>query len=93
MRNRPFVTIAVVIIIGMIRSRPKSRNLDDFAAETYVREPETAPDQTAITKQSAHLFRRRIRRNVKVLRMQFQHCIAHAATHQEGLIARFVQPV
>jgi hypothetical protein len=85
--------VVCVIVILMICCGTKSRNLDDLATETYVSQPETPADQTAIAKQGPYLLGRRIRRDIEIFGVQLQYRVAHAAADEKCLISGLVQPV
>ncbi len=82
-----------MIIVLMDGCGAKRGNLDDFRTEAHVREAKSPADQPAVAKQRLDLLRRRVGRNIEVLGVQFEHGVAHAAAHEEGLVARLVQSV
>ena len=91
--NDAAFVVVRVIVIDVVGRGAKGGNLDDLAAESHVRQPEPAPDKTAVRKQRTHLVRRRVRGHVKVLGVQPHHGIAYATADQECLKAGFIQSV
>ena len=88
---------AVVLVHALRHHRhagcAKCRHLDDLVPEADVREPEAPADQPAVSKQPPHLFGRRIRRNVEVLRDDPDQEVAHASADEEGLVARVPEAI
>src|SRR5210317_114798 len=91
-QDTPLV-IAVMIVVLTDGGSPECRNFDDLAPEAHMRQAKTTANQSTITKQRLDFLWRCVRGDVEVLRMQLEHCIAHSAANQEGLIARLVQSV
>ena len=71
----------------LVEVRAEGRDLDDFSAHAHVREPEPASDETAVPEQAAHGLRRRLGRDVEILRLEAQQQIADASTDQIGAVA------
>ena len=57
-------------------------------AEKDMDQAEAPPDQARVAEQIAHLLRMRIGGNVEVFRAPPEHQIAHAASHQVGVVGR-----
>src|SRR5690606_17611659 len=68
-------------------------HLDDLAPEHHVRQPEAAPDQTAIAEQRLHLLRGGVGGDVEVLGLEPHQQVADRATHQVGFVPALAQPV
>jgi hypothetical protein len=91
-QDAPFV-IAVMIVVFTDGGSPERRNFDNLAPVAHMRQAKTTANQAAVSKQRLYFLRRRVRGDIEVLRMQFEHGIAHAAADEESLIARLVQSV
>ena len=91
-QDTAFVVVRNVVVL-VNGGGPKGRYFDDLAAESHMCEPEPPADEPAIAEQSPHLVRRRVGRNVEVLRVQAEQCIPHTAADQEGLVTGLVQSV
>ena len=66
-------------------------DLDGFGAHVDVHDLEAAADDARATETVAHLFRRRVGRDVEVLRLQSGEQVAHRAADDERLITAFLQ--
>ena len=70
--------------------------LNHFTSENHVHQTETPADDDGALLAGLHLFRRRVRRDVKILRLDAKQHVAHGAAHHISLEAaalkRFTGP-
>ena len=59
----------------------------------HVRQPKPASDQAAIAKQMAHVFRKRVGRDIEILGPNAEQQIADSAADQEALITSLFETV
>ena len=81
------------MLVVSVSSSPECGDFDDLPAKANVRQPETPANQAAIAEQGLDFLGMGVGRDVEVLGMQLEQCIAHPATYQKRLKPRFVQPV
>ena len=77
-------------VFGVLR-RAERRDLEHLRADVHVHEAEAASDDVGAAEERLDLLRRRVGRDVEVLRRQAQQKIAHGAADDERLEARLVQ--
>ena len=77
------------LIIQIVRA--ERRYLDQIALVQHMHDAKTSTNDARATEQFQNLFRTRIGRNVKILRNMPEHQVAHRATHNVGIKARFSQ--
>ena len=87
------VMLDICTILVAVRRGPKRRDFDNLLAKPDVRKPKPPADQAAVAKQRPDLLRMGIGSNVEILGMQPKQCVAHAASDQECLKTRLVQPI
>ena len=81
----------VVLVIG--RSAERGDLYDLSRPKRTWASRKRRPIRSTVAEQRTDLLGRRVGRHVEVLGMQADQGIAHAAAHQEGLVARLVQPI
>src|SRR5690606_6107680 len=79
--------IAVVGLVALARVCPERAGLDDLRAEEHVGELEAATDDSAVAKHSADLLGSGAGGDVEVLGLAAQVEVAHATSHEEGLVS------
>ena len=89
------VELAVVFVVNLRRRRrgTECRDLDDLVTVVHVGEAEAPPDQPAVAKQPADVFRQRVSRDVKILGLDAEQQVADAAADEERLVTSVLQAV
>ena len=86
---RGLVAVLFVFVLRVIGA--EGRHLDDFAAEVDVHQLEPPANDPRIAELGPDLFRRGAGGDVEILGRDVEQHVAHAATHQVGLVAGVLQ--
>src|SRR5262249_1943065 len=80
-------------VVVVVDSATVSRYFDHLATEADVRDAKATAHQPCATEGAFDLFRRRVRRDVEVLRRDAEQHVPHAAADEIGFEAPIAEPL